>query len=69
MTGAEVLAGLLAGVRRCAFCGRPATVRGRTVGSRGLPACDADRAKLVEARDLPWAGAVRAALEAAEVKS
>lgn len=61
MTPGEVIAGLLAGLRRCAFCRQPATVRGRTLAESGLPACDAHADRLRDRRELAWAEAVRAA--------
>lgn len=62
MTEREIIASLLEGLRRCAFCKQPATVRGHTASSNGLPACDTHAPRLQGCRDLPWAGAVRAAM-------
>jgi hypothetical protein len=61
MTPAEVIAGLLGGVRKCAFCASPATVRGRTLAEKGLPACDGHADRLRDRVEMRWASAVRAA--------
>lgn len=64
MTEREVIAGLLEGLRRCAFCREPATGRGQAAKAFGVPACDAHADRLRERREFAWAGAVRVAIEA-----